>query len=164
MRLEGWLVGAVVALAMTSAPRIQAPAAQAPVAPVAPDPVRTLVSRLDLQRYKATIKGLTQFGDRRQGTERNRRAVDWIEQQLQSYGCPTERLRYEYAPAPPPPRPAGQPAPTPRPAPDPVIASGEVRRGPGGSRYRGITRPTGVNNDPMRQPDERLRELNREPA
>src|SRR5687767_11484411 len=139
--------------------------AQQPNTSAQPDPqIQTLVGRLDLEKYKATIKGLTQFGDRRQGTERNRRAVDWIEQQLQSYGCPTERLRYEYAPAPPPPRPAGQPAPTPRPAPDPVIASGEVRRGPGGSRYRGITRPTGVNNDPMRQPDERLRELNREPA
>ena len=30
-----------------------------------PDPVKTLVGRLDLEKYKATIKGLTQFGDRR---------------------------------------------------------------------------------------------------
>jgi hypothetical protein len=45
-----------------------------------------------------------------------------------------------------------------------VIASGEVRNGPGGSRYRGITRPTGVNNDPERQPDLRLRELNSQPT
>jgi hypothetical protein len=45
-----------------------------------------------------------------------------------------------------------------------VIASGEVRNGPGGSRYRGITRRTGVNNDPNAQPNEKLRELNREPA
>ena len=37
--------------------------------------------------------------------------------------------------------------------PDPVIKSGEVRLGPGGSRYRGIKRPTGVNNDPNAQPD-----------
>ena len=44
-----------------------------------PDPVKTLVERLDLERYKATIKGLTQFGDRRQGTDRNRAAIDWIE-------------------------------------------------------------------------------------
>ena len=42
----------------------------------ASDPVRTLVQRLDLQKYKATIKGLTQFGDRRQGTARNRAAID----------------------------------------------------------------------------------------
>jgi hypothetical protein len=59
--------------------------------------VRTLVSRLDLERYKTTIKGLTQFGDRRQGTDRNRAAVDWIEAQLKSYGCTnTERIKYEY--------------------------------------------------------------------
>src|SRR4051794_12300845 len=63
----------------------------------APDPVKTIVSRLDLERYKATIKGLTQFGDRRQGTDRNRAAVDWIEAQLKSYGCTnTERIKYEY--------------------------------------------------------------------
>src|SRR5688500_10866318 len=36
------------------------------------DRVETLVSRLDLERYKATIKALTQFGDRREGTARNR--------------------------------------------------------------------------------------------
>ena len=52
--------------------------------------------RLDLESYKATIKGLTQFGDRRQGTDRNRAAVDWIEAQLKSYGCPTERIKYDY--------------------------------------------------------------------
>jgi hypothetical protein len=63
----------------------------------AEDPVRTLVSRLDLERYKQTIKDLTQFGDRRQGTDRNRAAVDWIEAQLASYGCTnTERIKYEY--------------------------------------------------------------------
>src|SRR3990170_3225990 len=48
---------------------------QRPAAPAAPanDAVRNLVGRLDLEEYKATIKGLTQFGDRRQGTERNRK-------------------------------------------------------------------------------------------
>ena len=60
--------------------------------PAAEDPIKTLVGRLDLDRYKATIKGLTQFGDRRQGTKRNLDAVDWIEAQLKSYGCPTERI------------------------------------------------------------------------
>ena len=39
-----------------------------------------------------------------------------------------------------------------------------MRSGPGGSRYRGITRRTGVNNDPNAQPDAKLRELNREPT
>ena len=59
--------------------------------------IKTMVARLDLDRYKATIKGLTQFGDRRQGTDRNRAAVDWIEAQLKSYGCTnTERIKYEY--------------------------------------------------------------------
>src|SRR6266700_3544251 len=66
---------------------------------VSNDPIKTLVDRLDLEKYKATIKGLTQFGDRREGTERNRRAIDWIEQQLKSYGCiSTERLTYNYQP------------------------------------------------------------------
>jgi hypothetical protein len=141
--------------------------------------VQALVSRLELERYKATIKGLTQFGDRRQGTERNRKAVDWIEAQLKSYGCPTGRIIYQF--------PAvtttaagggagrgggagagrgggggggrGQQTP-----PNPVIASGEMRTSAGGSRLRGVTRRTGVNNDPNAQPDEKLRELNREPA
>jgi hypothetical protein len=129
--------------------------------------VKALIGRLDLEKYKATIKGLTQFGDRRQGTERNRKAVDWIEAQLKSYGCATERLKYEFKRTPPSNQGRGgaagggrgQQAP-----PNPVIASGEVRLGPGGSRYRGITRRTGVNNDPNAQPDDTLRELNREPA
>src|SRR3954464_8248598 len=66
------------------------------VAP-ADDPIRILVGRLDLEHYKNTIKGLTQFGDRRQGTARNRAAVDWIEAQLKSYGCTnTQRVVYQY--------------------------------------------------------------------
>ena len=66
------------------------------------DPVRVLVQRLDLERYKATIKGLTRFGDRRQGTQRNRDAIDWIEAQLKSYGCTnTERLTYQFGEEPP---------------------------------------------------------------
>ena len=65
------------------------------------DPVRTLVSRLQLEQYKATLKGLTQFGDRRQGTTRNQDAVDWIEAQLQAVGCTsTERISYTYDPQP----------------------------------------------------------------
>src|SRR4051794_12123176 len=76
--------------------------AQEPVTPVPAaarqDPnIKTLVDRLDLEKYKATIKGLTQFGDRRQGTDRNRAAIDWIEAQLKSYGCTnTERVTYTY--------------------------------------------------------------------
>ena len=126
--------------------------------PPMPDPeVQALIGRLDLERFKTTIKGLTQFGDRRQGTERNRKAVDWIEAQLKSYGCPTERLKYEYKTPPPTGRRGAPP-------PNPVIKPGEMRTGSGGSRLRGITRPIGVNNDPNAQSDEKLRELNREPA
>ena len=52
-----------------------------------------------MESYKATIKGLTQFGDRREGTDRNRAATDWIEAQLKAYGCTnTERVIYVYNP------------------------------------------------------------------
>jgi hypothetical protein len=63
-----------------------------------PDPnIKAMVDRLELDKYKATIKGLTQFGDRRQGTDRNKAALDWIEAQLKSYGCTnTERITYTY--------------------------------------------------------------------
>ena len=73
--------------------------------------IAALVVRLDLERYKATIKGLTQFGDRLHGTDRNRAAIDWIEAELKSYGCATERFAYEY---PPPEAPAPHPAINPR--------------------------------------------------
>jgi hypothetical protein len=70
-------------------------AAQAPQTPPPPDDVATLVGHLDLEKYKATVKGLTQFGDRREGTQRNRDAVAWIEAQLKSYGCSNvERMEY----------------------------------------------------------------------
>ena len=88
---------ALAAGASLPAPRAQALQAQLGGSPS--DPVATLVGRLDLERYKATIKGLTQFGDRRQGTDRNRAAIDWIEARLKGYGCSnTERLHYTYSP------------------------------------------------------------------
>jgi Peptidase family M28 len=150
MRGTALLCGVALVMAAGLVPHAQsqAPAVQAV------DPVRALVSRLDLERYKATIKGLTQFGDRRQGTERNRKAVDWIEAQLKSYGCPTERIKYEFNPPPPNP-PAAQGA---RPPADPNA------RAVGGGRPRGTRTRTGVNTDPMRQPDEALRALNSEPT
>jgi hypothetical protein len=123
---------------------------QTPAAPAAaPDPVATLVGRLDLEKYKATIKGLTQFGDRRQGTDRNRAAVDWIEAQLKSYGCPTDRIKYVYDP--PPPAAGGR-------------GRGNTGLAVGGGRPRGDKIPTGVNTDPMKQPDEKLRALNMQPT
>src|SRR5437867_11800277 len=106
-----------------------------------------LVARLDLERYKATIKGLTAFGDRRQGTDRNRAAVDWIEAQLRSYGCSdVSRLKYDYQP-PNPPSPEGR------------GGQGVRPRASGGGRYRGIRAHTGVNTDSPKQPDARVRAL-----
>ena len=63
------------------------------------DFVSTLVERLDLERYKAAIRCLAQFGDRREGTDRNRAALAWIGEQLRSYGCAPERFSYEFMPA-----------------------------------------------------------------
>src|SRR5438034_2624735 len=118
--------------------------AQADSAP-APDPIAQLVARLDLERYKATIKGLTAFGDRRQGTDRNRAAVDWIEAQLRGYGCSNvSRLKYDYQP---PPARTGNPPPR------------DTSRASGGGRYRGIRARTGVNSDSLKQPDARVRAL-----
>src|SRR6266513_341221 len=122
----------------------------------APDPIAQLVARLDLERYKATIKGLTNFGDRRQGTDRNRAAVDWIEAQLRSYGCSNvARLKYEYKPASPP-SPGGRGGQGVRT--DERGGQG-VRPPPGGGRYRGIRAQTGVNTDSLKQPDARVRAL-----
>jgi hypothetical protein len=152
-----------VLLSSFAALSLGAAALSAQSGPTVPPPnpkadVTALISRLSLESYKATVKGLTQFGDRRQGTERNRKAVDWIEAQLKSYGCPTERLKYVYDPPPPQPRTGGggggqQQAPP-----------GGVPRISGGGRPRGQRAATGVNNDPMKQPDEKLRALNSEPA
>src|SRR4051812_31689831 len=75
----------------------QEPAATAAAAARQDPTIKALVDRLDLEKYKSTIKGLTQFGDRRQGTDRNRAALDWIEAQLKSYGgTNTERVTYTY--------------------------------------------------------------------
>jgi hypothetical protein len=143
----------LIALAIIAAASLDAQ--QAPPAAPANDPIRPLVGRLDLEKYKATIKGLTQFGDRRQGTTRNRKAIDWIEAQLKSYGCAdVERITYDFKT--PPPRPAGA---APRPADPNAIPTAQ-----GGGRPRGVRTRTSVNTDPLKQPDEKLRALNSEPA
>jgi hypothetical protein len=143
---------AVVAVLLAFIPPLVAERGEEPPAAAAAgdDGVKVLVGRLELEAYKATVKGLTQFGDRRQGTDRNRAAVDWIEAQLKRHDCPTDRIKYEYQP------PATQ---------------GRGRaggRGPdqaqGGGRLRGIRARTGVNTDPMAQPDVKLRELNMQPT
>ena len=160
--------------AQTQAP----PAAQPQVAaqPAAPpDPIRTLVGRLDLEKYKATIKGLTQFGDRRQGTDRNRAATDWIEAQLKSYGCSnTERIKYDYQPAQRAAAGTGAAGAAGRGAAGARAAAGaggdaaapatQGRGGRGGTPVKGNRAPTGVNNDPNKQPDLKLRELDMQPT
>ncbi len=138
-------------VALCSAAWSQQPSSVTASTPAPPDPIATMVGQLTLDRYKATIKGLTQFGDRRQGTERNRKAVDWIEAQLKSYGCTnTERIKYDYQPAP---RTGGGA----RGSIDPSV-------GPGGSRKRGNIFPDTVNEDPMKQPDPTLRALDTPPS
>ncbi len=60
--------------------------------------VKAVVERLDFDSYKEILRGLTEFGDREQGTERNARAIDWIEAQLQGWGYETERIHYQFTP------------------------------------------------------------------
>ena len=216
MRFNKWMATAGGAMVVGAVALAAQQGNQQPAAPAAPDPAQILVDRLDLEKYKATIKGLTQFGDRREGTQRNRDAVAWIEAQLKSYGCQTERMTYE----PPAPRgggggnrggggtgaatgagatgagaagtgaagtgaaaagaagtgaaagqgrgqgqgAAGQGGGNRGGQAPATVLTQPNRRGTGGSTYYGITRPTGVNNDPMRQPDEKLRALNMGPV
>jgi len=147
----------VFAGAVSPAPVLRGQTLSTPASDSADAMIRTMVGRLDFDRYKATVKGLTTFGDRRQGTDRNRAAIDWIEAQLKSYGCTnTERLTYDYQPPAPVVRPAGALAPTP--------PEGAIRREQGGGRSRGMRTRTGVNSDSLRQPDARLRALNSQPS
>ena len=153
----GWLLAA--SLGSTASAQEQPAAADV-------DVVETLVSRLDLEQYKATLEALTQFGDRRQGTKRNRDALDWIEAQLRAVGCTTtERLDYLFDPAPRRGGRRGRPGDL-NPG-ESTPTGGRIGRngsGPGGSSIFGYRRRTGVNSDPMAQPDGRLRELNAEPT
>jgi hypothetical protein len=155
-----------VAVGAAQSGAVQAPAATTSPAAAA-DPVRDLVARLDLERYKATIKGLTAFGDRRQGTDRNRAAIDWIQAQLESYGCTTtERLKYEYVPAPRQGGAGGRGRGTPATgaAQPGAAAPAAGPRGRAGARGanppRGFRGRTGVNNNPDLQPDPVLRTIN----
>ncbi|MEY4377603.1 MAG: hypothetical protein RJB26_2153, partial [Pseudomonadota bacterium] len=151
---------AVVTLGLSAA-QAQVPAATSATSPSATaagagaepsnDPVQTLVSRLELGRYKETVHQLTRFGDRREGTDRNRAAVDWIEAQLKAYGCANvERLTYQYPPE------------TKLPS-GPAISK-RADAAVGGGRYRGKQATTGVNKDPLLQQNEALRALNMQPS
>jgi len=163
MRANSSLTATIAAwsfLTLLGTPALGQSATGGAAADTANDPIRTLVSRLELEKYKATVKGLTQFGDRRQGTKRNRDAVDWIEAQLKSYGCTnTERITYMYQP----------PAPQ-RQAQDSAAiaarraAAARGTQAQGGGRIRGNRARTGVNTDSLKQPDARIRAINAEPT
>ena len=71
-----FMLGTAILAASLSAQTTNAPS----------DQVRTVVGRLELERFKAHVKGLTQFGDRMVGTQRNREAIDWLDKQLRSFG------------------------------------------------------------------------------
>jgi len=123
------------------------------------DDMQTLVSRLDIERYKSTIQDLGQFGDRRQGTQRNRDAVDWIEAQLLAYGCSdVERITYHYEQR----GGGGGGGGGGTTAPPPVGIEPFKGSGPGGSTIFGRGRRPVVNRDLSAQPDERIRALNEE--
>jgi len=166
MRIRTLFVAVVLTLGMTGA---IARSGSAILVQDAPDATTLrLVSRLTLDNYKETPKGLTQFGDRRQGTQRNRDAVDWIEAQLQAVGCSnTQRITYEYDPEPRDPG-GGRGGRGRGGATEPDLTTptgglvGRNGSGPGGSSIYGYRRRTGVNRDLDAQPDERIRELNRE--
>ncbi len=122
--------------------------------------VTDLVGRLELENYKSTIKDLTQFGDRRQGTSRNRDAVDWIAEQLKTYGCSNvERISYIFTTTPRPTQPLLEDK-------DLITSTGILigrnGSGPGGSSIFGYRIRTGVNRDLEAQPDLRIRRLNAE--
>ena len=166
-------------------------AQRGPAAPT-PDPaVATMVSRLTLDHFKTTLKGVTQFGDRRQGTKRNQDAVEWIAAQLKSYGYDNvERITYTFPAATRPCGPsvpesvvvapaargrgagqAGRGAGTGRgrvgDVGKPTPTGGDVGRSganQGGSMMFGYTARTGVNCDPNAQPDEAIRKLDSEPV
>jgi hypothetical protein len=153
-----------------------------------PDPgIATMVSRLTLDHFKSTLKGLTQFGDRRQGTKRNQDAVDWIAAQLKSDGYDNvERVTYTFPSAT---RPCGPSVPVTADAAASARGRGAGQRGAGrgragdvgrptptggdvgksganqgGSMMFGFTARTGVNCDPMAQPDEAIRALDSQPV
>jgi len=130
--------------------------AQTPAAPATPAPAPAAVRRPPIRsrngravrsrEIQGNHQGLTQFGiAARHGSQQA--TLDWIEAQLKSYGYTnTARIKYDYFPT------------------DPRRPSGPLARGAGGAQGGGVIRgnrvPVGVNMDPLKQPDEKLRALN----
>jgi hypothetical protein len=59
--------------------------------------IRDIVDRLDFENYTRLIRELAAFGDRLYGTAGNLNAVQWIEEQLHSWGY--DAVRHEFSPA-----------------------------------------------------------------
>src|SRR5262249_30069381 len=93
----------------------------------------------------------------RQGTERNRAAIDWIETQLKSYGCAPERLTYDFSTPPRAPRALGIEV-------ESAAKGNEPARTVGGGRARYRRNQVSVNTDPNKQPDPKIRALDMPPA
>jgi hypothetical protein len=63
--MRRWITALSANFILASAAIAQSAPAAPPAGAADEDPIRTLVARLDLAAYKSTVKGLTQFGDRR---------------------------------------------------------------------------------------------------
>src|SRR5438270_13590244 len=83
--MNAWIATISANLILAAAAAAQNPAPAQAAGPD-PDSIRTLVARLDLEAYKSTVKGLTHCGERRQGTLRNRAAIDGLGAQVTSRG------------------------------------------------------------------------------
>lgn len=55
-----------------------------------------LVDRLDFERFKDNIATLADFESRHWSQQGNRDAIDWLQEQLESYGYEVERHPYNY--------------------------------------------------------------------
>ena len=149
---------ALLALSATSA-IAQSGRAAATSADSTPDPIKIAVGRLDLERYKANIKGLAQFGDRRQGTKRNRDAVDWIEAQLKSTAARTPSASRTIISRRPATRSRTRSA-----AADAHGARAATPAARAAAGFAACATRTGVNNDSLAQPDPKIRASTCEPT
>ena len=105
--------------------------------------------------YKATIKGLTRSAIAGRAPSATARPSTGSRRSSRATAAPRERLATSTTDA----RGRGAGG-APGGGQTPPTDQCEPRRAQGGGRLRGTARRTGVNNDPMKQPDEKLRALN----
>src|SRR5258708_38556936 len=84
----GFAVACVIASAVLVSPRAGAERAEAAGQGQGgpSETVKALVERLEMERYKAMIEGVTQFGGRRLGTGCKRETVVWIGARVERAG------------------------------------------------------------------------------